>query len=464
MNRREEQDISEDDLGADEDVVQAARSSAEGELAEALYSRITQAAPERRLDPTRRVLSLLGDPHRAYRIVHVTGTNGKTSTSCITETILRAHGYRTALFTSPDLGHINQRIRINGSPVDAERLVEYWRAVADAVTATDAELVDSGRPPLTFFEALTVLAFYTFAREHAEVAVIEVGLGGQWDPTNVADGDVAVFTPIDVDHIDLLGGTIGEIARAKGGIIKPHAIAVSATQPADALFSLTRFADEREVPFWLEGDRFSVCGRRHTAQGHLIDVAGSAGTYPDLLLPLRGAHQAQNAAVAIAATEALLTEGQRPLDLAVVRRGIAAASSPGRLEHLPGQPLVIVDAAHNPHGVAATMRSLHEEFSGGKLIGVVAILEEKDHSGIFVEMRGVFAELIVTTAPSPRAVPPEQLAAEAAKTGASVLVIDDPEHALQVARSRATADDAAAVVVLGSITLVSLARNWAQER
>src|SRR5919199_335835 len=221
-----------------------------------LYGRVGEVAPQPRLSATRRALELLGDPHRAYPIVHITGTNGKTSTSRIIESLLRAHGLRTGLFTSPDLGRLNERIVIDGEPIDDERLVDNWNDVKPYLAMADQDMARAGEAPLTFFEALTVLAYSVFADAPIDVGVIEVGMGGEWDSTNVADGQVAVFTPIDLDHTDRLGRTVAEIARTKAGIIKPGRSVVSAAQQPEALAELERAAELSEAAVALEGRDF----------------------------------------------------------------------------------------------------------------------------------------------------------------------------------------------------------------
>ena len=303
-------------------------------MLDAIYGRGGEVAPQPRLSATRRALELLGDPQRAYPIVHITGTNGKTSTSRIIESLLRAHGLRTGLFTSPDLGRLNERIVIDGEPIDDDRMITNWNDIDVYLQMADSELEATGEAPLTFFEALTVLAYAVFADAPIDVGVIEVGMGGEWDSTNVADGQVAVFTPIDLDHTERLGSTIAAIARTKSGIIKPNARVVTAVQAPEALAELQRAADLSEAPLTLQDRDFSVLGRRAAvvpvgtaatspggvasepavvAPGQVIDVQGRAARYDGLVLPLLGAHQAQNAAVAIAAVETFLGDGTQPI-------------------------------------------------------------------------------------------------------------------------------------------------------
>jgi dihydrofolate synthase/folylpolyglutamate synthase len=432
-----------------------------------LYGRVGEVAPQPRLSATRKALELLGDPHRAYPIVHITGTNGKTSTSRIIESILRAHGLRTGLFTSPDLGRLNERIVVDGEPIDDERLIENWNDVKPYLELADRDLAAAGEAPLTFFEALTVLAYAVFADTPIDVGVIEVGMGGEWDSTNVADGQVAVFTPIDLDHTDRLGRTIAAIARTKSGIIKPGRSVVSARQQPEALAELQRAADLTESSIAVEDADFRVLGRTPAVGGQLVDVQGRAARYDGLVVPLLGAHQAQNTAVAIAAVETFLGDGAQPIPREVLDEGLALATSPGRLQVAAQAPTLLVDAAHNPHGAAALAAGIRESFSFGRLVAVVAVLGDKDAAGMIRAVADVVDDFVVTTAPSARATDPDRLAAVVvAEVGADRVVVEpDLERALDTARELALeapegSDEAegepaeGGVLAFGSITLI----------
>jgi dihydrofolate synthase/folylpolyglutamate synthase len=330
---------------------------------EAMLGRLGEGDPRPRLAPTRRAVELLGDPQRAYPIIHVTGTNGKTSTSRIAESILRAYGLRTGLFTSPHLVLFNERIMIDGEPITDEALARNWEDIQPYLTIVDNELTDAGEIRLTFFEVLTVLAFACFADAPVDVAVIEVGMGGEWDSTNVGDGQVAVFTAISLDHQARLGNTIAEIARTKSGIIKPTAIVVSSVQLPEALAELTRAAQLSEATMNVQGDAFDIISSSVAVGGQLVSIRGRAGTYSDLFLPLYGAHQVQNAAVAIAAVESFLGDGTQALQHDILEQGLAEATSPGRLQLIGTEPTVLVDAAHNPAGaqtLAAALRTFFD--------------------------------------------------------------------------------------------------------
>ncbi len=383
---------------------------------------------EHQIDPTldrvAALVNVLGDPHRAYPIIHVTGTNGKTSTARMTESLLRERGLRTGRFTSPHLVSMRERISIDGQPLSAERFIELYEEILPYV-----QLVDERQPAkLSFFEVLTGMMFAAFADAPVDVAVIEVGLGGRWDATNVGDGTVAVIMPVAMDHMQYLGDTIEEIATEKAGIIKPGATAVIAQQQVAAAEILLERAALVGATVAREGFEFGVLAREVAFGGQQVVLQGLRGTYADVYLPLFGAHQASNAACALAAVEAfagvsemvanedgslitlgpgLASEGLSP-DL--VRAGFAKASSPGRLDILRRSPTVIADAGHNPAGVAATAQALTESFNFDKVIGVVAVLADKDAAGVLEELESVLSDVIVTTNSSPRAMPAAELA------------------------------------------------------
>lgn len=424
-----------------------------------LYARQPENAVERRLDATERVLDLLGHPEQTYGIIHVTGTNGKSSTSRIAGSILRAHGLRVGVFTSPHLVRLNERIDIDG-PIADEKLVEMWRDIEPYVQMVDAELAAEGRARLTFFEAVTVLAFAAFADAPCDVVVLEVGMGGEWDATNVATAEVAVFTPIALDHTRYLGSTIREIATTKAGIIDPHAIVVSASQDLEALRPLAERAEAAEATFKLFGLDFDVVDARPGVGGQEISVRGLAGTYTGMLLPLLGEHQARNAALAIAAVEAFLGGGERAIAAEVLSEGLLRAVSPGRLQLVATEPPVIIDAAHNPHGAASLAEALPEAFGFATTVGVVGILEDKDVDGVLRELETVLDIVVVTASASPRAVPVAELAERswaifgADRVRQSGSVAEALAEARRLAGEAATDGRSAGIVVTGSITVV----------
>ena len=434
-----------------------------------LLERVGEAAPERRLDATRRAVEILGDPHRAAPVIHITGTNGKTSTSRMIESILRAGGLRTGLMTSPHLERFTERILIDGAPVADEAVARNWEEIEPFIAIVDAELDAAGKPRLTFFETLTALAFACFADAPVDVVVLEVGMGGEWDSTNVADGQVAVFTPIALDHESALGTTIEQIARTKAGIIKPDAAVVTAFQSPEALTALRDATAAQGGTFAVEGGAFAVLDSRVAVGGQLISVKGLAGEYRDLALPLFGRHQAENAAVAIAAVESFLGAGTMRMADEVLQQGLGAVTSPGRLQMVGTEPPVLVDAAHNPHGAASLAAALEEYFDFDEVAFVLGVLAGKDVAGIVGALAPFATRFIVTAPDSDRAIGAEELAASVARAvgpelAANVEAVERLDDALDEARAWAEAAPKRAVVVAGSIVLVGEAIAVAADR
>ena len=417
---------------------------------EALLTRIPENKLRPRLEPTRRAVELIGDPQKSYRVIHVTGTNGKTSTTRFIERILREMGLRTGRFTSPHLVHLNERMAIDGEPVSNEVLFEVWNDIAPVLEIVDAELEAAGDTKLTFFEALAVLGFAVFADAPVDVLVLEVGMGGEWDSTNVADGDVAVFTPIALDHVERLGNTVAEIAKTKSGIIKPGAYVLSSAQPAEALEVLKAKASEVADFFTVFGDKFEVSDVRIDASGQTFNLRSLAREYQELFIPVHGEYQVQNAAMAVAAVEAFAGGGNNPISDDIIRAALADFSSPGRLQVIDRDPLTILDAAHNPAGAASLARALRDTFSAPQAVGIFAMLGDKDADGFFAELSGLFTEIFVTASSSPRALPADELVAFASKYFDKVSPASDVSDALAAARKLKPE----AIVVSGSISLV----------
>jgi dihydrofolate synthase/folylpolyglutamate synthase len=434
------------------------------EVYEELLERVGESAPQPRLAATRRAAELLGDPQRAYPVIHITGTNGKTSTSRMIESILRAHGLRTGMLTSPHLERVNERIVIDGEPISDAAFVSNWRDIRPFLDITDAELELDDKEPLSFFEALTLLAFAAFADAPVDVVVLEVGMGGEWDSTNVADGQVAVFTPIALDHMARLGNTVAEIARTKSGIIKPAAVVVSAAQVPEALSELQRAAELTESSLAVAGTDFELASDTVAVGGQVITVRGLAATYADLFLPLFGDHQAGNAALAIAAVESFIGGGTLPLSQDVLAEGLATATSPGRLQVIGNEPTVLVDAAHNPHGAAALAVALTEYFTFDHVTAVLGILGDKDATGILHALEGVVDDFVITQSTSERAVSARELGRLATSIVGESRVTVEPsfEAALELARTRAGETEKGAALVTGSITLVGDAIVYAR--
>ncbi len=356
------------------------------------------------------LMDVLGEPQRSYPSIHITGTNGKTSTARMIEALLGSFELRTGRYTSPHVQSITERVSLDGAPISAERFIETYQDIKPYV-----EMVDGQQEyRLSFFEVLTGMAYAAFADAPVDVAVVEVGMGGSWDATNVIDGDVAVITPIDLDHTDRLGETTGEIAGEKSGIIKQDATVILAQQPVDAAQVLLKKAVEVDATVAREGLEFGVVARQVAVGGQLLTLRGLGGEYPEVYLPLYGAHQAHNAAVALAAVEAFFGVGAQraePLDIDTVRKAFAAVSSPGRLEVVRRSPTIVLDAAHNPAGARATAEAVQEAFDFSRLIGVVGASGDKNVRGLLEAFEPIFAEIVVTQNSSHRAMDADELAA-----------------------------------------------------
>ncbi len=429
---------------------------------------LLQRWPESRLQPDldriARLCDLLGNPQRAYPVIHVTGTNGKTSTARMIDSLLRPFGLVTGLYTSPHLTSVTERIEMAGEPIDTGRFLAAWDDISAFVDLVD-QSSGSGDDavPLSFFEVLTGLAYAAFADAPVSVAVVEVGMGGAWDATNVADGVVAVVTPISIDHVDYLGGTVPEIAAEKAGIIKPGAIAVLADQPAQALPPLLARVRDRDARLVRAGADFGVIGRSLAVGGQVLTIQGLGGTYDEIFLPLHGRHQAANAAVALAAVEAFLGGGRAPLDGAAVREGFAAVTSPARLEVVRRGPTVLVDAAHNPAGAQALAAAVTDSFDFRHLVGVVGVLADKDAFAILQALEPVLASVIITAPASPRALPADDLAAIAVdvfgsdRVGVELRLDDAIEAAVREAEDVGEYAGAG-VLVTGSVVTAGQAR------
>ncbi|MER6463882.1 folylpolyglutamate synthase/dihydrofolate synthase family protein [Streptomyces sp. NPDC001228] len=408
------------------------------------------------------LMDVLGDPQRSYPSIHITGTNGKTSTARMIEALLGAFDLRTGRYTSPHVQSITERISLDGAPIGAEKFIETYQDIKPYV-----EMVDSGQEyRLSFFEVLTGMAYAAFADAPVDVAVVEVGMGGTWDATNVIDGDVAVVTPIDLDHTDRLGTTTAEIAAEKSGIIKQDATVILAQQPVDAAQVLLKKAVEVDATVAREGLEFGVVARQVAVGGQLLTLRGLGGEYDQVYLPLHGPYQAHNAAVALAAVEAFFGVGaQRPEPLAVdtVRKAFAAVTSPGRLEVVRRSPTVVLDAAHNPAGARATAEAVGEAFDFSRLIGVVGASGDKNVRGLLEAFEPVFAEVVVTQNSSHRAMDADELATIAVEVFGEERVQVEPRlpDALEAAITLAEEEGefaGAGVLVTGSVITVGEAR------
>ena len=447
---------------------QAAQEQAQVAAArvQAIYAELLRRTPENdmqpRLDPIRMACDVIGDPQRAYPVIHITGTNGKTSTARMIEAVLREHNLRTGRYTSPHLVSVTERISIDGAPIADDTFADVYEQIAPLLAMVDNTLREDGQVPLTYFEVLTVLAFAAFADAPVDVAVLEVGLGGQWDATNVADGAVCVVTPISLDHTDLLGDTVAEIAEEKAGIFNEGCHAVLAEQPGDAAEVLLRRAVETGSTISREGLEFGVLHRTPAVGGQVVTVKGLVGEYRDLMLPLLGEHQAHNLAVAVAACEAFLGNGTQQLDPAILAAGVAQVRSPGRLEIVRHGPTVLLDAAHNVGGAQSLVDAIDDSLHFERLVGVVGVLQDKDAEGILGVLEPLLDEVVVTRSGSPRAIDVDALGelAEQVFGAERVHRVERLDDALVAALDlvEAATDVGAGVLVTGSITVVGEAR------
>ncbi|MGB2919710.1 MAG: Mur ligase family protein [Mycobacterium sp.] len=446
---------------------------------------LDQRWPETRIEPsTARIsalLELLGSPQRGYPSIHIGGTNGKTSVARMVDALLTALHRRTGRTTSPHLQSAVERIAIDGKPISPATYVDTYREIEPFVELVDKQSQATGDGPrLSKFEVLTAMAFAAFADAPIDVAVVEVGLGGRWDATNVVNAPVVVITPIGVDHVDYLGETVTEIAGEKAGIITKQAddliptdtVAVIARQPQEAMEVLLAQAVRADAAVAREDSEFAVLGRQVAVGGQLLELQGLGGLYSEIFLPLHGEHQAHNAVLALAAVEAFFGAGaQRQLDIDAVRAGFAAVASPGRLERMRSAPTVFIDAAHNPAGAAALAQALSEEFDFRFLVGVVSVMADKDADGILAALEPVLDQIVVTHNGSPRALEVETLALKAEERFGPERVIsantlpDAIETATALVEESGNADDGAGgmggvgVVITGSVVTAGAART-----
>ncbi|OHU99148.1 bifunctional tetrahydrofolate synthase/dihydrofolate synthase [Mycobacterium talmoniae] len=419
------------------------------------------------------LLDLLGSPQRAYPSIHVAGTNGKTSVARMVDALLTALHRRTGRTTSPHLQSAVERISIDGQPITPAQYVATYAEIEPFVQMVDAQSQADGGPAMSKFEVLTGMAFAAFADAPVEVAVIEVGLGGRWDATNVVNAPVAVITPIGIDHVDYLGPDLAGIAAEKAGIIaksegEVDTVAVIGQQVPEVMEVLLSHAVRADAAVARENSEFAVLDRTVAVGGQLLTLQGLGGVYPELFLPLHGEHQAHNAALALAAVEAFFGAGaERQLDVDAVRAGFAAVTSPGRLERMRSAPTVFIDAAHNPAGAAALAQALAAEFDFRYLVGVLSVLADKDVDGILAALEPAFDQVVVTHNGSPRAldVPELALAAEQRFGPDRVHTADTLPDAIEVATAlveeagEAGGASGTGIVITGSVVTAGAART-----
>lgn len=434
------------------------------ERLDAIEKALLNRWPETRIAPTLdRIAALadaLGSPQLSYPTIHIAGTNGKTTTTRLIDSLCFQLGMRTGRFTSPHLESFLERISINGEPISPEGMIATYNDIALYL-----DLIDSRMPnKLSFFESMCALAFVAFAEFPVDVGIFECGMGGEWDSTNVINADVSVITPIGFDHMEYLGDTLEKIALTKSGIIKESAFAVLARQEPDVAQVLMHKCAQVDATPIREGIEYSIRNRALAVGGQLISIAGVYGEYNDLFLPLHGAHQASNAATAIAAVEVFA--GESKLDEEVVREALVNATSPGRCEIIMRNPTVIIDAAHNPHGAQSLKRTISEEFDFDSIIGVIAPMGDKDVDGILEELESVVNRVIVSKNSSHRAADLSELRASAQGIFGSerVTAIESLQEALVKAIEQAKLDNGVsdsntAVLVAGSVVTAGEARG-----
>ena len=437
------------------------------ERIDAIEKELLARWPESRIAPSieriAALVDILGSPQLTYPTIHVGGTNGKTTTTRMIDALLFAHGLRTGRFTSPHLETYLERIAINGQSIDPKELIFSYNDIAAYLDLMDEKF----EHPISFFEAITAIAFVAFAEHPIDVGVIEVGMGGQWDATNVVEADVSVIMPIGFDHMEYLGNTLHEIASTKAGIIKENGFIVLAQQEPEAAKELIRKAAEVGADVVREGIEFSVTSRAIAVGGQLLTIQGVNETYEEIFLPLHGRHQASNAAAALVAVEAFF--GDQPLDIDAVRSGFASVLSPGRCEIVHRDPTIILDAAHNPHGAKALAETLRSEFNFDEIIAVVAVLGDKDAAGIFKELEPIVDHVIVTQSTSERAMP----SSEVEKIASSIFGVDrvfevqDLFQAIDKAISdsiRPLSEATVGIIITGSVVTVGQARTYLRKK
>jgi dihydrofolate synthase/folylpolyglutamate synthase len=437
------------------------------ERIDAIEQALLKRWPETRIAPTLERISALvdalGSPQLTYPTIHVGGTNGKTTTSRMIDSLLFEMGLRTGRFTSPHLETYRERISINGQPIDPKALIFSYNDIAAYLDFIDSKFEN----PISFFEAITALAFAAFAEHPIDVGVIEVGMGGEWDATNVVDADVSVIMPIDLDHTEYLGGTIAEIAKTKAGIIKEGSFVVLAQQKPEAAIELLKKAAEVGADIAREGIEYVIESRTLAVGGQLLTIKTPKDTYEDIFLPLHGKHQASNAAAALVAVEAFF--GEQELDYEAVLAGFANVQSPGRCEVLHRDPTIIIDAAHNPHGAKALAETIQSEFTFDEVIGIFAAMADKDVEGALVELEKVMDSVIVTKNSSTRTMPVADVEAIASKIfGADrVFSADTLDAAIDKAIKdsvRPLSEDTLGILITGSVVTVGEARTLVRKR
>ncbi|CAB4549169.1 MAG: dihydrofolate synthase [Actinobacteria bacterium] len=445
----------------------SAISPEDQERIDAIEKALNKRWPENKIEPSLEridaLVDALGSPQLTYPTIHIGGTNGKTSTARMIDSLLFEMGLRTGRFTSPHLESFLERITINGQPIDAKAFIFSYNDIAAYLDFIDSKF----DVPISYFEAMTALAFAAFAEHPIDVGVIEVGMGGEWDATNVVKADVSVIMPVDLDHQEYLGETIAEIAATKAGIIKEGGFVVLAEQKPEAAVELLKKAATLGVEIAREGIEYEIESRTLAVGGQLLTIRTPKDRYEDIFLPLHGKHQASNAAAALVAVEAFF--GDQELDPEAVMAGFAAAQSPGRCEILHRDPTVIIDAAHNPHGAKALRQTIENEFAFDEVIGIFAALGDKDVEAALIELEKVMNSIIVTVNSSPRSLKLAEIEKIALRVfGADrVFTADTLEEAIDKAIKdsvRPLGDDSVGILITGSVVTVGQARALVRRR
>jgi dihydrofolate synthase/folylpolyglutamate synthase len=437
------------------------------ERVDAIEAALLARWPENRIAPTleriQALVDALGSPQLSYPTIHIGGTNGKTTTSRMIDSLLFSMGLRTGRFTSPHLETYRERIAINGEPIDPQELIFAYNDIAAYFDFIDSKFDN----PVSFFEAVTALAFAAFAEHPIDIGVIEVGMGGEWDATNVVNADVSVITPIGLDHMEYLGNSLVEIASTKAGIIKEGGFAVLSQQEPEVAVELLRKAAEVGADVAREGLEYSVLSRAVAVGGQLVTIQGLKGVYDEIFIPLHGKHQASNAAAALVAVEVFF--GENELDIDAVREGFAQVKSPGRCEVIHRDPTIILDAAHNPHGSIALVETIESEFTFDETIGIVGVMGDKDARGILVNFEKFMDSIIVTQNSSHRAMEVsdlENLAIEifGADRVFSALTLDSAIEKAIKDLVRPLSDETLGIVITGSVVTVGEARTFIKNK
>jgi dihydrofolate synthase/folylpolyglutamate synthase len=411
--------------------------------------------PERMVPDLSRITALaelLDDPELAYPTIHVTGTNGKTTTARIATALSCAQGLTTGLYTSPHLLSVTERLQVCGRPIGEDEFGEEYEHLLPYL-----QTIDARGERVTYFEALTALAYLWFADKPVSLGVFEVGMGGTWDATNLVAGDVAVLCPIALDHPEL-GSTVEQVATEKAGIIKPGKTVVCREQPAEAMRVIDARSEEYEAAVLLEGRDFELVRRRPAVGGQQLAVRTPRATYADLFVPLFGEHAARNASAALTAVEGLFA---RELSSDGVRAALAGASSPGRLEVVARQPLIVLDGAHNPAGARALAAALPEAFTWERLHLILAISANKDVDGIVRELVPLADRVYAARNRSDRSAGAHRTVSAVAALDADARETGSVAEALEAARAEAAEGDL--IVVTGSLYTVADARRALSE-